>query len=81
MEYADVTVNVGNDGDCDFKQQSSVERARLQRTAKYFCFQREPINIFVEERNKNNIVGHLSKCLQNVSGNAVKRTYYTSRYP
>ncbi|XP_048761760.1 proto-oncogene tyrosine-protein kinase receptor Ret-like [Ostrea edulis] len=77
VEYADVTVNVGNDGDCDFKQQSSVERARLQRTAKYFCFQREPINIFVEERNKNNIVGHLSKCLQNVSGNAVKRTYYT----
>ncbi|XP_062615654.1 proto-oncogene tyrosine-protein kinase receptor Ret-like [Saccostrea cucullata] len=76
MERADVTVNVADDEICDFQKLSSADRTQLQRTAKKLCFQSETVDFYIEEKNKNNIVGHLSNCLQNISGNVLQRTYY-----
>lgn len=74
-ERADVTVNVVNGGTCELQNLSSANNSKLRSITKDLCFQKQIFNLSIEERKRNGVVGHLSKCAQNISGNGVQRIY------
>lgn len=74
-ERADVTVNVMNGGTCELQNLSSANNSKLRSITKDLCFQKQIFNLYIEERKRNGVVGYLSKCVQNISGNGVQRFY------
>lgn len=78
-ERADVTVNVVNGGTCELQNLSSANNSKLRSITKDLCFQKQIFNLYIEERKRNEVVGHLSKCVQNISGNGVQRIYAIGR--
>lgn len=78
-ERADVTVNVVNGGTCELQNLSSANNSKLRSITKDLCFQKQIFNLSIEERKRNGVVGHLSKCAQNISGNGVQRIYAIGR--
>lgn len=79
-ERADVTVNVVNGGTCELQNLSSANNSKLRSITKDLCFQKQIFNLSIEERKRNGVVGHLSKCAQNISGNGVQRIYAIGRW-
>lgn len=78
-ERADVTVNVVNGGTCELQNLSFANNSKLLSITKDLCFQKQIFNLSIEERKRNGVVGHLSKCAQNISGNGVQRIYAIGR--
>lgn len=78
-ERADVTVNVMNGGTCELQNLSSANNSKLRSITKDLCFQKQIFNLYIEERKRNGVVGYLSKCVQNISGNGVQRFYAIGR--
>lgn len=68
-----------NGGTCELQNLSFANNSKLLSITKDLCFQKQIFNLSIEERKRNGVVGHLSKCAQNISGNGVQRIYAIGR--